>query len=132
MLRKNHLRNLVSKTAAVLFVFSYASALILSQFHQLSHEPETEEICYEEENACHLRLVHNDVENGCDHESHFSDELPTCELCPMLQAKTEASEQEWQFELPEFKIDSRFGEITKANYHTFSFTLANRGPPVSS
>lgn len=133
MILKREIGKMVSKAAAWLFVFSYTSALFLVQFHQLSHQPEAEEVlCYEEENACHLRLVHLDLDNGCDHESHFSDEQPTCDLCPLLQAKTEASEKQWQLTLTERNTIIVFGEVTSFNYQNYSLNLSTRGPPLNS
>lgn len=133
MIRKSDIRKLASKTAAVLFVFVYASSLFLAQFHQLTHQAQTAEvICYEEDNACHLRLVHQDVENGCDHESHFSDEQSSCELCPMLQAKTETGEQNWRLAFVNFSTVVLFGELGPAEYQNYNFHYTGRAPPTHS
>ena len=133
MIRKSGIRNIITKSAALLFVLTYASSLFLTQLHQFAHEAESEEVvCYEEENACHLRLIHNDSEKGCDHESHFSDEQPSCELCPLLQAKTESSNQDWQIELVDFNTKPKFGEYNAKAYLNLSFHLSSRGPPINS
>ena len=110
----------------------YLTALILVPIHEAFHTEAAEEICLEEDNACHLRVVHHDVENGCDHESHLAEDSLSCELCALLQHKKAANYQVFQTE--KWLIDqTSFVNLQKSIYNRAQ--VANhltRGPPVSS
>ena len=72
----------------LLFACLYLSVNLSGAWHLiLAHDETQSDICIaEEENECHLALVHKDVANGCDHESHFSEEELSCELCSLIKA----------------------------------------------
>ena len=133
MIRRDDIREIASRAMALFFLLSYTLSFFLSQYHEIAHQPDQEEtVCYLEDNACHLRLVHFDSENGCEHESHFSGEQPTCDLCPLLQAKVDANDQPWQFLLPQLSSQTNYGALAITEYQNSPSNLTNRGPPINS
>lgn len=114
---------------SLLFLLVYALTIFVYPVHNLSHESEKEVVCYEEDNACHLRLVHNDAENGCDHDSHFADETADCELCPLLELTNETELANWSYVnigFPPVVENTLYLESAAKNSISYSFS---RGPP---
>ena len=125
------LKKSATTVLSLFLLVSYLSALSLYPVHNILHESVEQEIC-KDENACHLRIVHNDVENGCDHETHLTDETIDCELCALLQLKSASDTDSWSYQLAVIDQSEQF--ITK---QTLSGNIIPpgvflRGPPTIS
>ncbi len=122
----------IKKQVANLFLAMYAGVLILFPIHALTHLQPEEELCYEAENACHLRTVHHDTVNGCDHEVHVTKANPGCEICPIYQVKYEQEVADFTIDTPEFEVNAQIifpdHDYSKA-WIADNFT---RGPPSNS
>ena len=90
MMMSATIKKRIQTAMAAFFMVTYVFALIGNPMHVLNHADE-EEICLEPDNACHLKLVHADNVNGCDHESHFiEDNSFQCELCAIASSSKPA------------------------------------------
>ena len=90
MIRSATIKRRIQTAPAAFFMLAYIFALIGNPIHLL-HHADGEEICFEADNACHLKLVHADNVNGCDHESHFiEDNNLQCELCAIASSSKPA------------------------------------------
>ena len=115
-----------------MLLMGYLWLILGVPMHLVVHQPVVEEVCLESDNACHLKLVHADYENGCEHESHFKGEVKTCEICVLLQtdnAQTSASSQQL---IPDF--ETLYQDLGLSASHTLdSYCLPEyRGPPLIS
>lgn len=83
------LRNIsIKKTGTVILLLLYIIVGLAGPIHSLIlHEKEALD-CNDEENACHLLVVHHDIENGCDHETHIISSELTCDLCSLAAHST--------------------------------------------
>lgn len=121
-------------TTLILSLFllvSYLSALSLYPVHNILHKSVEEEIC-QDENACHLKIVHNDLENGCDHETHVTDESIDCELCALLQLKSASETDSWSYQLAVIEQPELFVPKEVVSGGTEVTGVFQRGPPIIS
>ena len=122
----------IYKGSALLFLTVYVLVLFFSPIHSLKHNQPQEDICYEEDNLCHLRLVHHDLENGCDHDFHITDDIPVCEICALLQHQSLKDLVSWEVDTPIFEAQIGNVEIGFSPYFTIPQPNLSRGPPVIS
>lgn len=116
---------------SLVLLIIYLSVLFLNPFHDLIHESAAEEICYDE-NPCHLRLVHHDQKNGCDHKFHLSAEGISCDFCALVKIKPTTSADRWT---PIIFPDNRTSWSISYNselYDSFTTGIFDRGPPFNS
>ena len=114
---------------ASVFLVTYVMAFFVFPFHSLRHLQPEEELCYEADNACHLRLVHHDLENGCDHDFHYTNDAPVCEICPLLQHQSEKELFSKQFETPTFSETEELSLDLLIPVDYYFQQIFNRGPP---
>lgn len=117
---------------SLLFLLIYVSGIFVYPVHSISHLPQEEEVCYQEDDACHLRLVHHDTEKGCDHESHFTQEVASCDICPLVQTKNEKEFIIWSFTQPDLSLQIDFSEIQVVLPELALQNISTRGPPQNS
>lgn len=134
MVRYGNHEVFLSKGFTLLFAGLYLLVSLSGPLHELFNHSEVDiEVCVAEEaDACHLALVHNDVANGCDHESHFATEELSCDLCPLIIVPFHIASQK-----------SAMTDVTYRSRHFFNITVAPhfnssvnsyslRGPPAIS
>lgn len=100
--------------------------------HGIVHQSKLEEVCLEQDNSCHLKLVHADFENGCEHDSHFKEETKTCEICVLLQSVSAQTLTKEQEVIPSFETSFQNTGLTTSFSHILYCLPEYRGPPVIS
>ena len=127
-----HIRRRLSIPVSTLFLLSYLMTLFVYPIHNFSHDRTLEEICLEEENACHLRLIHNNVEQGCDHELHLTDFLADCDLCALLQITPDSELDKWNYAVYASLFSYSLDDYADTPYSLFPNFRYKRGPPINS
>jgi hypothetical protein len=122
---------IVRKGSSLILAIAYLLVLFAGPLHEIEHQAEEQEVCYDD-NACHLRLVHQDTENGCDHESHVSGEKIHCEFCALRHLNSYTDYTQWTFNTPIFDFFKEFTPTSLAKPHSFEATILVRGPPHNS
>ena len=132
MVRYTPSRKKISALISMGFMLSYLVGMFLYPLHQFMHEPLAEEVCHEEDNACHQLLIHNNDEKGCDHEAHFTEVVSDCELCALLESVPDT-----ELTLDENLVfastnSGATGELTDSPFSLFPNFRYKRGPPLNS
>ena len=130
-MKKGFLNTSLKKIGSLLLVATYLVAGISGPIHSfLAHENEAVTSCTEEENSCHRLLVHHDIENGCDHDSHVVSSDFECDLCSLAPSAVALIVEA---EAPADKFFIAVSDISPiasiANQRTHLSELS-RGPPV--
>jgi len=100
--------------------------------HLIVHQQVLEEVCLEPDNACHLTLVHADLENGCEHDSHYKQEVRSCEICVLLQTVNVQYLVKNKEVVPSFKISHDTKLLTTTLAFIYRSLPEYRGPPLIS
>ena len=133
MINHNVIGKRLSAVVSLFFLLTYISTIFLYPVHKLLHEPPQEVVCYEENNACHLKLVHHDLENGCNHDSHFlEDNFTSCDLCALLQTQPATEVTYPAYSLEEYASELRETLIFEHAFNQEFFRNTDRGPPMNS
>lgn len=122
----------IHTTGVVLLLIGYLWLILGVPMHQAVHQPTAEEVCLEPDNACHLTLVHFDIENGCEHDSHFKQEVRSCELCVLLQTVNVQYLSKDKHVVPPFKISHETKTLSVTLVFIYLGLPEYRGPPLIS
>jgi hypothetical protein len=134
MTRYGNHKFFLSRGLALLFAGLYLLVSLSGPLHELFNHSEVEtEICVTEEaDACHLALVHNDVANGCEHESHFSAEELSCDLCSLIIAPFHIAGQKPAMTDVTYRSRHLVKIVVETNFDSYVDSYSLRGPPVTS
>lgn len=87
MIRQGLFRNLLGSLIAISLLGLYLSADLVGSLHSFFvHEEPTEVVCTleNEKDACHRTIYHHDTKTGCEHPTHLTKPIKSCELCSIL------------------------------------------------
>jgi hypothetical protein len=122
----------IQTTGAFLLMIGYLWLLLGVPMHLIVHQKVAEEVCLEPENPCHLTLVHADLEYGCEHDSHFKQEVRSCEICVMLQTVSVQYLTKDKQVVPPFKISHETKTLSTTLAFIYHCLPEYRGPPLIS
>jgi hypothetical protein len=130
--RQNQIgKTLISASMLLFFLLSFATKSLHFTHDHHAHDHHDEESC-EITDACHLELFHHHLEphEGCEHDSHISEQSDECELCQFFK------EQRQDILTPAKElIDVDFKNIVQTFSHAEKGSSRNvhtyylRGPP---
>jgi hypothetical protein len=73
----------VQRLASLILLFVYITAISnVARLH--AHEHEIAHMDRQEQDPCHRAMYHQDLQNGCDHDSHLVASSDDCDLCHHL------------------------------------------------
>ena len=110
---------------------AYLWVFLGGPIHQLAHI-QKEQICDEEESACHLTVVHSDSVNGCEHEYHFAKYQVSCDLCALFQGAFDSDLFNQGKTTLAFKNNADHPEHYPGRYLARVSSFDSRGPPMNS
>ena len=132
MIRNVTIRKRLKIATAMFFMATYILALLGEPVHLITHLEE-QQVCTDIENACHIKLVHSDIENGCDHDAHFiEDNNFQCELCALNSSSKVAS---LDAKTSDKTLKTSLSHLVGYTNSLCSKTIyadSNRGPPANS
>ena len=128
-------RKEAARILIVILGFVYTSALFVSYIHTyFAHQKVAQEVCSleNEKDPCHRSIYHQDVENGCDHDTHLIVPVVNCEQCLFIVTSHVADHKVYKLkkiENPDISNNPYYSQDFINNPLTDNYL---RGPPLYS
>lgn len=114
-----------------LFILAYLWVFLGGPIHQLAHL-QKEQVCNDEENSCHLKVVHSDFVNGCEHDFHFTKYQLSCEICALFQSAFDSDHFNQDITVAVLNTNTDLSDFYLENTRDRIVCFDSRGPPLNS